>query len=109
MSEPDAQATPLLVIDGVDAFYGRAQVLEGVSFSMGTEAIAVIGRNGMGKTTLCNAIMGIAPPAVRGSARFRGTELVGKPSNKIAGAGVRHTSRREGGSSRHSPRTSTSG
>ncbi len=88
MSEPSAQSAPLLVIDGIDAFYGRAQALEGVSFSMGTEAVAVIGRNGMGKTTLCNAIMGIAPPAVRGSARFRGTELVGKPSYKIAGAGV---------------------
>jgi branched-chain amino acid transport system ATP-binding protein len=88
MSEPNAQSTPLLVIDGVDAFYGRAQALERVSFSMGTEAVAVIGRNGMGKTTLCNAIMGVAPAVVRGSARFRGTELVGKPSYKIAGAGI---------------------
>jgi branched-chain amino acid transport system ATP-binding protein len=88
MSEPNAQSTPLLVIQSVDAFYGRAQALEGVSFSMGTEAVAVIGRNGMGKTTLCNAIMGIAPPVVRGSARFRGKELVGEPSYKIAGAGV---------------------
>ncbi len=87
MSEGGA-AQPLLVVDGLDAFYGRAQALEGVSFSMGAEAIAVIGRNGMGKTTLCNAIMGIAPPAARGSVRFRGTELVGKPSYKIAGAGV---------------------
>ncbi len=88
MSEPSGRPTPLLVIDGMDAFYGRAQALEGVSFSMGTEAVAVIGRNGMGKTTLCNAIMGITPPVVRGSARFRGKELVGEPSYKIAGAGV---------------------
>ncbi|MGZ8688795.1 MAG: ABC transporter ATP-binding protein [Gaiellaceae bacterium] len=78
----------LLEVDGLDAFYGSAQALEGVSLSMGQEAVAVIGRNGMGKTTLCNALMGIHPPSVRGSARFRGTELVGRPSYKIAGAGI---------------------
>jgi branched-chain amino acid transport system ATP-binding protein len=78
----------LLEIEGLDAFYGTAQALEGVSFSMGTEAIAVIGRNGMGKTTLCNSIMGIEPPSAHGSVRFRGIELLGKPSYKIAGAGI---------------------
>ena len=36
---------------------------------MGKESVAIIGRNGMGKTTLCNAIMGIAPPSVTGSVR----------------------------------------
>ena len=88
MGEPTAVSPPLLAIEGVDAFYGRAQALEGISFSMGTEAVAVIGRNGMGKSTLCNAIMGIAPPVARGSARLRGQELLGKPSYKIANAGV---------------------
>jgi branched-chain amino acid transport system ATP-binding protein len=78
----------LLEIEGLDAFYGSAQALEGVTFSMGREAVAVIGRNGMGKTTLCNALMGIAPPAVHGSARFRGVQLIGRPSHKIAAAGV---------------------
>ncbi len=78
----------LLEVSGLDAFYGSAQALEGVSFSMGTEAVAVIGRNGMGKTTLCNALMGISPPAARGSAVFDGTELIGRPSYKIAGGGV---------------------
>jgi len=78
----------LLEVDGLDAFYGSAQALEGVSLSMGVEAVAVIGRNGMGKTTLCNALMGIEPPAARGSARFRGTELLGKPSHRIANGGI---------------------
>ena len=78
----------LLEIDGLDAFYGSARALEGVTFSMAQEAVAVIGRNGMGKTTLCNALMGIPPPAVRGSARFRGRELVGQPSYKIANTGI---------------------
>ena len=78
----------LLEISGLDAFYGSAQALEQVSFSMGHEAIAIIGRNGMGKTTLCNALMGIHPPACRGSARFRGEELIGKPSYRIAQLGI---------------------
>ncbi len=78
----------LLEIEGLDATYGSAQALEGVSFSMGCEAVAVIGRNGMGKTTLCNSVMGIEPPNARGSVRFRGAELLGKPSYKIAGAGI---------------------
>ena len=79
---------PLLEIENLDAFYGAAQALEGVSLSMGQEAVAVIGRNGMGKTTLCNAVMGIEPPSARGAVRFRETELLGKPSYKIAGTGI---------------------
>jgi branched-chain amino acid transport system ATP-binding protein len=78
----------LLEVEGLDAFYGSAQALEGVSFSMGVEAVSVIGRNGMGKTTLCNAVMGVSPPAARGSIRFAGTELLGRPSYKIAQAGI---------------------
>jgi branched-chain amino acid transport system ATP-binding protein len=78
----------LLEIERLDAFYGAAQALEGVSFSMGVEAVSVIGRNGMGKTTLCNAIMGVAPPSAKGSIRFGGVELLGKPSYKVAQAGI---------------------
>ena len=78
----------LLELEGLDAFYGTAQALEGVSFSMGQEAVSVIGRNGMGKTTLCCALMGVEPPNARGSARFRGKQLLGLPSYKIAGLGI---------------------
>ena len=79
---------PLLEITGLDAFYGSAQALEGVSLAMGHEAVALIGRNGMGKTTLCNALVGIHPPAARGSIRFRGREILGRPSYRIAQSGV---------------------
>ncbi len=79
---------PLLTISDVDAHYGRAHVLQGVSFEIGREPVSLIGRNGMGKTTLCNAIMQIRPPSVRGSIRFEDKELVGLPSYKIAGLGV---------------------
>jgi branched-chain amino acid transport system ATP-binding protein len=55
---------------------------------MGDEPVAIIGRNGMGKTTLCNAIMQIRPATTRGSIRFRGEECVGRPSYKIAASGI---------------------
>ena len=91
MSEPAAEtpaAEELLAVTGLNAFYGGAQALENVSFSMVRESIAVIGRNGMGKTTLCNAIMGISPPRAEGSIRFDGVELVGVSSYRIARRGI---------------------
>jgi branched-chain amino acid transport system ATP-binding protein len=78
----------LLEVAELSAFYGGAQALEDVSFAMGHESIAIIGRNGMGKTTLCKAIMGISPPRATGSIRFEGNELVGAPSHKIARRGI---------------------
>ncbi len=79
---------PLLVVEGVSAFYNRAQALEEVSFEMGNEPVSIVGRNGMGKTTLCNAIMGVPPARVHGSIRFQGEELVGRQSYKVAKAGI---------------------
>ncbi len=78
----------LLEVTGLSAFYGSAQALHDVSFTVGAEPVAILGRNGMGKTTLCAALMGLTPPRVTGSAKFVGTELVGKPSYKIARAGL---------------------
>jgi branched-chain amino acid transport system ATP-binding protein len=82
-----ASAAPFLAVKDLNAFYGRAQVLHDVSFEMGRESLAVIGRNGMGKTTLCLALMGLMQQA-KGSIRFEGQELQGKPSYKIAGSGI---------------------
>jgi branched-chain amino acid transport system ATP-binding protein len=81
-------AEPLLVVEGLNAFYGRAQALDDVSFELGPGATAIVGRNGMGKTTLCNAILGIPPARVTGSVRFDGTELVGRASYRIAKLGI---------------------
>ena len=78
----------LLVVEGLDAYYGQAHVLQNVTFELGEQAVAIVGRNGMGKTTLCAAIMGITPPRASGSIRFDGRELVGRPSYKIAGLGI---------------------
>jgi branched-chain amino acid transport system ATP-binding protein len=81
-------AEAFLSVDGVSAYYGRAQALEDVSFEIAGGSTSIIGRNGMGKTTLCNAILAIPPARVTGSIRFRGRELVGRPSYAIAKLGV---------------------
>jgi branched-chain amino acid transport system ATP-binding protein len=81
-------AEPLLAIDSLNAYYGRAQALEDVSFELEGGATSIVGRNGMGKTTLCNAIVGIPPARVNGSIRYRGRELVGLPSYRIAKLGI---------------------
>jgi branched-chain amino acid transport system ATP-binding protein len=79
---------PLLDVRGLDAFYSSAHVLHGITFSIGRESVAVVGRNGMGKSTLCAAIMGFTPPRTSGSVRFDGEELLGRPSHRIARAGI---------------------
>jgi branched-chain amino acid transport system ATP-binding protein len=80
---PDA----LLEVELLNGYYGPAHVLQDVSFSMGEEPVAVIGRNGMGKSTLCAALTGLLGSA-RGSVRFEGQELMGVPAYKIASAGI---------------------
>ncbi|MDQ3163960.1 MAG: ABC transporter ATP-binding protein [Actinomycetota bacterium] len=83
-----SNGAPLLEVEGLNAFYGRAHVLHDVSFVSGGEPVAVIGRNGMGKPTLCSAIMGMSPPQAKGSVRFRGRELLARASYKIARSGL---------------------
>jgi branched-chain amino acid transport system ATP-binding protein len=82
-------AEPLLRVEGLNAFYAGAHVLENVSFEMPDERpVAVIGRNGMGKTTLCAAIMNLTPPRATGSVKFHGEEILGRPSYKVARHGI---------------------
>ena len=77
----------LLEVDGLQAGYGQSRVLDGITFSMGTESVAIIGRNGMGKTTLCKALMGLIRPSA-GLVRFDGVELNGLTPEKISKAGI---------------------
>jgi branched-chain amino acid transport system ATP-binding protein len=83
-----AAGAPLLEVEGLDAYYGSAHVLRGVTFTIGRESIAIVGRNGMGKSTLCAALMGFTPPRASGSVRFEGAELMGKPTHRITRAGL---------------------
>jgi branched-chain amino acid transport system ATP-binding protein len=81
------EATALLTVEGLCAGYGKARVLHGVSFSIGHEAVCVVGRNGMGKSTLCNTIMGLVRPT-SGTIRFDGTDIAGMPAEKVARRGI---------------------
>jgi branched-chain amino acid transport system ATP-binding protein len=81
-------ADGLLTVEKLNAYYGSAHVLQDVSFELGDQALAIVGRNGMGKSTLCASIMGISPPRVSGSIRFDGHELVGLSSHRIANHGI---------------------
>jgi branched-chain amino acid transport system ATP-binding protein len=78
---------PVLEVKGLNAFYGRAHVLQDVNFVVTDKPVAIIGRNGMGKSTLCQSIMGMLSSS-KGSVRFRGQELMGKPSYRIAQLGL---------------------
>jgi branched-chain amino acid transport system ATP-binding protein len=82
-----ASPEPLLVVEDIHGYYGTAHVLEGVTFSMAAEPVALIGRNGMGKSTLCAALVGLLGHAT-GSVRLEGRELMGRPAYKIASAGI---------------------
>lgn len=80
--------TPLLVIENLRSFYGVSQALHGVGLSVGRgEQIALIGRNGMGKTTLLRSIMGLIHDR-RGEIRFDGESTVGRQPEDIARAGI---------------------
>jgi branched-chain amino acid transport system ATP-binding protein len=83
-----SDAVPILKVERLNAFYGRAHVLQDVTFELADESVAIVGRNGMGKTTLCAAIMGLPLPTTTGSIRFKGEELARRASYKIAQAGI---------------------
>jgi branched-chain amino acid transport system ATP-binding protein len=67
----------MLEVRGLHSYYGDAHILHGVSLDVApAEIVALLGRNGMGKTTLIRSIMGLAPPQVReGSIRFEDEDL----------------------------------
>ena len=83
MSEP-----PLLQVADLHAWYGESHVLHGVAFEVRAgEVVTLLGRNGAGKTTTLKSVMGMVPRR-EGSVRFRGEELVDRPSNLIARRGL---------------------
>jgi uncharacterized protein (UPF0261 family)/ABC-type branched-subunit amino acid transport system ATPase component len=85
MAEPRAEN--LLEIRGLHVFYGRSHALQGVDLTLPHGVLSLVGRNGMGKTTLCRAIVGLIPVA-SGSIRFMGEELIGRTPAEIARLGL---------------------
>ena len=83
-----AQPQPLLVLDGVNTFYGKSHILHDVGFAVHEkEIVALLGRNGAGKSTLLKSIVGIAPPAT-GSILLGGEELARRAAAEITRKGI---------------------
>jgi branched-chain amino acid transport system ATP-binding protein len=80
----------VLRISDLKAGYGLSQALAGIDLEVPDGAlVAILGRNGMGKTTLCRSIMSLTPPVVwGGSIEYDGTELTGLPPHRVARTGV---------------------
>lgn len=80
--------TAMLEIAALHAYYGRAHILQGVTFAMKRgEVLALMGRNGAGKSTTVKAIMGLVPPA-GGAVSFEGQRLDGREPFEIARLGI---------------------
>jgi branched-chain amino acid transport system ATP-binding protein len=78
----------LLEVDNIYTSYGLSRVLFGISLNIDEgEVIALLGRNGVGKTTTLRSIMGLTPPH-SGSVKWRGGEISGLPSYQIARLGI---------------------
>jgi branched-chain amino acid transport system ATP-binding protein len=78
----------MLEVRDVHTYYGDSYVLQGVSLKVDRgSVVAVLGRNGVGKTTLIRSIIGFTPPR-RGQLWFKGVEITGKPSYEIVQMGM---------------------
>jgi branched-chain amino acid transport system ATP-binding protein len=78
----------VLEVENIHTFYGFSCVLQGVSIHIGKgEAVCLLGRNGMGKTTTIRSIMGLTPPRT-GKIMFNGVEIQNKPVHFIANLGI---------------------
>ncbi|AXH34786.1 ABC transporter ATP-binding protein [Humibacter sp. BT305] len=84
---PDSGSGPLLSIRDLNVSYGRVHVLQDVSFSMSVEPLGIVGRNGMGKSTLVNTIAGLVR-SQSGSVEFEGRDLANRQPYQINRAGI---------------------
>ncbi len=88
MDRPTAAPTPLLVVDQLHTYYGESHALQGVSLRVDAgEVVCLLGRNGAGKSTTLNSIVGLTPSR-RGTVRFEGEEIQRLPAHRIARRGL---------------------
>src|SRR3954454_21722555 len=79
--------TPLLAVQGLDAGYGKTRILRDITFSVGPEIVGVVGRNGVGKTTLARTLVG-SLPTLKGTGTLLNGEFLNKPDHARARAGL---------------------
>jgi len=78
----------ILEVEGLNTYYGNSHILQDVSLQVDTgEVVALLGRNGVGKTTTLRSLMGLTPPR-SGSIRFKGQEVRGKAPYEMAWLGL---------------------
>ena len=78
----------MLEIREIHTYYGTSHILFGISLDVKQgEAVCLLGRNGAGKTTTFRSIIGLTPPK-KGSIKFKGQEIIGRPSYRIAQMGI---------------------
>ncbi len=78
----------ILEAKSINTYYGSSHILQDVSFGVAKgEVVALLGRNGVGKTTTLRSVMGLTPPR-KGSILFKGEELVGKAPYAISRLGI---------------------
>jgi branched-chain amino acid transport system ATP-binding protein len=77
----------MLSVRDLHVRFGQAHILQGISLELGAAPLAIVGRNGMGKTTLCQAIMGLVS-ASEGEIKLGGESLIGQAPFRIARRGV---------------------
>jgi branched-chain amino acid transport system ATP-binding protein len=77
----------MLEVTDLHAYYGKSHILQGVHLNVGEgEIVSLLGRNGVGRSTTCKAIMGEVPPI--GSVKLRGVEMTGRKPYEVAQAGI---------------------
>jgi branched-chain amino acid transport system ATP-binding protein len=81
-------AEPLLAIEDIQTYYGESHVIEGVSLDVQEgEVVALVGRNGVGKTTTLRSVLQLTPPR-EGSIRYHGEECIGRRTHEVTGEGI---------------------
>ncbi|MEO0400980.1 MAG: ABC transporter ATP-binding protein [Pseudomonadota bacterium] len=77
----------MLDVRNLHAYYGKSHILQGVNLQIGEgEIVALLGRNGVGRSTTCKAVMGEVEP--HGSVTFQGVEIAGKKAFEVANLGI---------------------
>ena len=78
----------IIELEDIHTYYGESHIIQGLSLIVEKgEAVSILGRNGVGKTTTLRSIMGLTPPRI-GSIKLEGEEVTGWPPHKIAGKGI---------------------